>query len=388
MKKILCLGMLLFVLLFFVSCKSNKGTGEMNSYNGSDPSSSAETSWGEISVTDTDSLGTQASFPDSSVCTQSSGQESISNTETEDFISEENLVMACDQLQERIVLYDLDLLDPGDPLEYAEIWSLDCGYAAGLKYRENTVFGDVVLVAGETSGIYAYPSGNEIWTTTNPGINPHSIEILPGGNIVIANSTGATVRLFQTSELKNGNRVGSQSYVDYDLIGAHGVLWDPEYEVLWALGDDELVAYMVWEKNGKEVLESIPDMGIRLPENGDGGHDLSADLTDIRYLYLTVNSRVYRFDKEEGTLDARFSQYNKLTFSSVKGFGNNRGGNFFYVYPNGGIGTSWEHLPISDWCTDRIQFCLRSESGNLYKKTFKAETSAFYKCRVFYGGYQ
>jgi len=84
--------------------------------------------------------------------------------------------------------------------------------------------------------------------------------------------------------------------VDYELNGAHGVLWDPEYEVLWGLGGYELVAYAVSGSGTKEKISKISDMGTSIKNLGYG-HDLQPDYTDTRYLYFTAGN-VYRFDKE------------------------------------------------------------------------------------------
>ena len=298
-----------------------------------------------------------------------------------------NKVMAIDQHNQKIIVYDLDKISAGDSLDLAEEWSVDA-QGAGLKYREDTVFGDVILLAGTPARMYSYPEGEILWSTNAPGTNPHSIEILPSGNIVIANSTGGTVRFFNTSALLDGDTAGAGKWHEYTLPGAHGVLWDPEYDVLWALGDDDLVAYTVSGTGTSQKLIKVNGMGAKLPEKKNGGHDLAADLTDTRYLYLSTNAAVFRFDKEENELIERFDQYGKLSTTSVKGFGNNQNGNFFYCFPNHGPGTAWENEERADWCTDTIYFCYWKTENFMYKQAYVSDTAAFYKCRVFYGQYQ
>ena len=300
-----------------------------------------------------------------------------------------NQFMACDQQTGRIIVYDLGKIEPGDDLDDAEIWSYNQGYAAGLKYREDTVFGDVILTAGTPSAIVSYPDKKVIWSTNNSGNNPHSIEILPSGNIVIANSTGGTVRMFYTSVLKNGGTAAQASrYSEVNLAGAHGVLWDPEYEVLWAVGNNEVVAYNVKGEGASQTLSLIGGMGAKFPGGKGGGHDLAADLTDTRYLYVTTNTNVFRFDKEENALDDKFPQYGKLSTTAVKGFGNNLNGNFFYCFPNHGPGTVWANDSKADWCTDTVYFCYMKTENFMYKQAYKSSTAAFYKVRTFYGQYQ
>lgn len=301
-----------------------------------------------------------------------------------------NWVMANDQIKDRLVIYDFDLYEEGDTLEDLEVWSVKTGHAAGLKYREDTVFGDVVIVAGSRSAIIEYPSKKEVWATTNPGNNTHSIEILPSGNIVVANSTGGNLRLFASSALLDGNTAKAQSYKDYPLVGAHGVLWDPEYKVLWALGDYDLVAYKLVGEGASQTLQKVGGMGAALPEGKTGGHDLAPDYSDSQYLFLTVNACTLRFDKEECTFDARFKNSNKLNGKGVKGFGNNLNDNFFMAIPGDkkGTGTNFEGHWKAEWLTDTIYFCYMKTENMMYRLAVKSEESGFYKVRAFVGQYQ
>ena len=61
------------------------------------------------------------------------------------------LILATDQFQERAVVYDLARYEEGKTLDDLEVWSLPIGHAAGLKFRENTVFGDVIIVGAATA---------------------------------------------------------------------------------------------------------------------------------------------------------------------------------------------------------------------------------------------
>ena len=328
------------------------------------------------------------SDPTSDVLTDTSTDSSASTSSEEEVEVDPvpNLVIANDQLQERVVIYDLDQYQTGDTLDDLEYWSAKTTHAAGVKYRTNTVFGDVIIVAGTRSQIIKYPSKEEVWGTGNSGNNPHSIEILPSGNIVIASSTGGTVRLFRTAALLEGGKSKANTFKDYKLKGAHGVLWDPEYEVLWAVGDDQLVAYSISGSGADEELVLMSGMGCPV----SGGHDLSADYSDTRYLYLT-GSDVYRFDKETDTLTTSFPQSSKLQDKSVKGFSNNPNGNFFKVIATGGKGTSWENFYKESWLTDTILYYERRVNhGTPFLKEIKltSKKSAFYKTRAFCGEYQ
>lgn len=338
-------------------------------------------------ATQTASSDTVTTVPDTDTDTEAS---TSSKTEEEVEIPSSHKVLACDQYNRRVVLYDLDLLSKGDSLDDGEIWSLDeAGYAADMKYREGSVFGDVVIVAGTyVTGIYAYPEKTAHFTTTTPGSNPHAVELLPSGNLVVANSDGNSLRLFYSSAVLDG--VASADvprYKEYELKGAHGLVWDPKNEVLWALGDEELAAYALSGEGTEESLSKISGMGSALPKSHPGGHDLSADLTDPDYLLLSTNKGPLRYDKEENTFLSSFQQSSQIPTSFLKAVSRNEEGSFFFLQTTGGKGTAWENMNISGWCSDQISAIL-VKGNKAIKTTYKSETSAFYKCRVFCGQYQ
>lgn len=311
--------------------------------------------------------------------------EEVTEPETERVL---NLVMAHDQMKEELVIYDMDAYSEGATLDDLEVWSIPVGHAAGLKYREDSVFGDVIVVAGNHSAIYAYPSGEEIWGTNSPGDNPHSVELLPSGNLVIASSTGNTLRLFYTSAILEGKVGTANRYKDYTLTDAHGVLWDPEREVLWALGGHELRAYRLEGEGKREELVEISDMVYPLPENRQLGHDLSPDYADSRYLYVTVGAAIMRFDKETGLFSEEFPHADSLNRGNVKGFSNNPNGHFFASGETGGAGTTWTDWWKASWCTDGIYYAYSDGSDDLCVVRLASSTRAFYKIRAFCGRYQ
>ncbi len=327
---------------------------------------------------------------------QNTATETVTETATEPAAETEeptpdepsDMVMAHDQMGERLVIYNAGAYGEGKTLDDLEVWSVPTGHAAGLKYREDTVFGDVIAVAGAHSAIYAYPSGEKLWGTDNPGDNPHSVELLPSGNLVIASSTGNTLRLFSTSAVLNGKMGKANLYTDYTLTDAHGVLWDPEREVLWALGSHELKAYRIGGSGLRETLEEIPEMIYPLPEGKYWGHDLSPDYTDTRYLYITVGACVLRFDKETGSFSEEFPHAEVLNRANVKGFSNNPAGCFFASGETGGAGTTWVDWWKASWCTDSIYYAYADETEGFRVVKLTSSESAFYKIRAFCGRYQ
>jgi len=107
--------------------------------------------------------------------------------------------------------------------------------------------------------------------------NPHSIELLPDGNIVSISSGG----LFTIWPVPEGNdAINADSRLEpnpkgeqYPIVGGHGAVWDEELQILWVLGYEELAGYKYNfnKKEPKLTKEfSIPVEGTP----AEGGHDL------------------------------------------------------------------------------------------------------------------
>ncbi len=295
-----------------------------------------------------------------------------------------SLVLGNDQRSERMVLYDLNRIPEDGTLEAGEIWSFPSGHAAGMKYRENTPFGDVLVTSGSISYMVSYSSGEILWSTDQPGNNTHSVEILPSGNLVLANSTGNDIRLFYTSALLQGDKETAATYVSYPFGCTHGVLYDPVYECLWVIGEWDLAAYRIVGEGTAQTIEPIEGKKWSLQEFGNAGHDLAPDLTDSRYLFCTPREGVLRFDKETGTFRRLFPDEILPPFKS---FTQAPDGTFVVTVPNHGKGRVWENWRKAGWCTDRICILQKSSDGTAVFREYPADEAAFYKSRAFYGRY-
>ncbi len=383
MKKIFVVLLCFSFMLGLVACGGGNTPGEGDTTDGADVTTKAE----DTTARETGTTGEEITTEEETTVGETTAEDTTAAPEPQPVVNT-NMVMAHDQMGERLVVYDLDAYVEGKTLDDLEVWSVPTGHAAGLKYRQNSLFGDVIVVAGSHSAIYAYPSGEEIWGTDNPGDNPHSVELLPSGNLVIASSSGNTLRLFPTCLVSEGKVGGAGKYTDYTLTDAHGVLWDPTYQVLWALGGHELKAYRTEGEGKREVLVEVPEMSVQLPEGKQWGHDLSPDYTDTRYLYITVGSCVMRFDKEEGTFTEEFPHADVLNRDNVKGFSNNPNGCFFASAEIGGAGTDWADWWKASWCTDGIYYGYTDDAENFRVVKLTSTESAFYKIRAFCGLYQ
>ncbi len=430
MKKFLCL-LATAALFVTTACAVNPQNTDLPS--GSEPTVSATDSNTDIGLPSTDSGVGSASSGNGSNSSQSTqnptdtpsstntggntGTNSTTNTSTDTDSNTKppvdvpektvsDMVIACDQTTGRIVVYDLDKYD-GKDLENCAVWDYApppksetvhrSKLVSGVKYRTGTVFGDVMIfvASGRYASIVTYPGKKVIWkdewskkdvSEKNKGVNnPHSIEILPSGNTVVAGSTGNMIRIFYTSALVDDPDASvSDKSATFPLEDAHGVLWDPKYQCLWAIGGHELVSYKLSGSGTSETL--VKDKTYTLPS--PWGHDLSADALSKDHLWLTTGSSVYRFDKTKGTFTSNFEHYQALRKSAVKGFGNNVNGHFFFCYPNNGAGTSWSGQSFASWCTNTITYGYYNDSGAFKIKTCLSKSAAFYKVVAFRGEYQ
>ncbi len=298
------------------------------------------------------------------------------------------LVIGNDQMAEHMTVYDLGKIPEDGSLEDGAVWSFPSGHSAGVKYRENTVFGDVMLFGGSRSYMVSYPSGEILWFTDCSGNNTHSVEILPGGNLVFANSTGNDLRLFRTSALLTGDKETAATYTSYPFGCTHGVLYDPVYECLWVIGEWDLAAYRIVGQGTEQTMEPIEGKSYSLKPFGNAGHDLSPDLLDSRYLYCTPASGVLRFDKETGAFDTSFADGTPLQSYSFKSFTQFPDGTYVYTAPYcNGRRRMLEDWWKGSWCTDFIGVLRHLPDGSRQETRYFADVAAFYKCRALCGRY-
>lgn len=127
--------------------------------------------------------------------------------------------------------------------------------------------------------------------------NAHSIELLPEDRVVVAGSTNPEGNKLAVFDLKKSNRI----VFEESLHSGHGVVWDEQRQLLWALGHSELRAYSL-----KDWQTTEPKLALERKHNlpSASGHDLSM-IPEGNELLLTTNRDVYLFNIENGT----FSPY-------------------------------------------------------------------------------
>lgn len=205
-------------------------------------------------------------------------------------------IMATEQVSNRILVFN-----NGSSLGNGNIHktlSLGAGgwYNLSDVRRRNTAKqGAIGLVAASGGNVGAWDltgekhqERNDLLWWASPGGNPHAFErIQHFGAFVAASSDG-----YLTVYAPRGSRGQLKRIQHIGLPGAHGVLWDPTYKRLWAIGDYVLRTYSVTGSGSKIKLH--PDKKVSIPGKG---HDLQPDYSDKQRLLITDSKGVYEVTK-------------------------------------------------------------------------------------------
>lgn len=122
--------------------------------------------------------------------------------------------------------------------------------------------------------------------------NAHSADLLPGGRILVAGSTGSDkIILFDEKTPK-------QILWSDRCRSAHGIVWDAKRQRVYALGFGQIQVYTLADWKTKSPSLTRIDT-IKLPEGG--GHDLFPDPASPRLL-LSTGGRTWTFDRDTGKI--------------------------------------------------------------------------------------
>ncbi|MEE1755846.1 DUF6528 family protein [Streptomyces sp. SP18CS02] len=210
------------------------------------------------------------------------------------------------------------------------------------------------------AAVVAHPSGERYWgDTLSRGTtrhNPHSIELLPDGNVAVAASTGDVVRLYAASR-----GTVDVPFATYALEDAHGLQWDAGRGVLWALGGDRLVAL----KAGGTAAAPALTKDFEVPLPTPHGHDLGQVAADPDRLWVSSGSAVYQYVKSSGTFVQDFAGAAVISRPAVKAVGDDpRTGQVASTVPESGLGETWWTRRVT---VHRPGGSYRLVDGGLYK---------------------
>ncbi|MBR4308064.1 MAG: hypothetical protein IKT58_00570, partial [Oscillospiraceae bacterium] len=202
--------------------------------------------------------------------------------------------------------------------------------------------------------------------------NPHSIEYLPNGNVAVAGSIGDWIRVYTASQGST-----SSKYVQVTLEGAHGVLWDPDRQILWCLGTEEIVAYSVGGTAASPTLKELTQYHANFTDAIRSGHDLSPVYGNKDRLWISSKT-VMQYDIPTASFVTAYDEAEVIAHNSVKGISNFPDSDtIVYVYPNN---TYLTHD------SDRI-FVSALKDGKFYGITHTHSTGAYYKVRTWSSAY-
>ncbi|GAA2496423.1 DUF6528 family protein [Streptomyces gobitricini] len=210
------------------------------------------------------------------------------------------------------------------------------------------------------AAVVEYPSGRRYWgDALSPGTirhNPHSIELLPDGNVAVAGSTGGVVRLYAASRGRAG-----VPFATYPLKDAHGLQWDAGRRVLWALGGDRLVALRVGGTAARPTLDEA--FGARLP--APHGHDLGQVAGNPDRLWVSSGSAVHQYVKSTGTFLRDFPGAADISRARVKAVGDDPvTGQVISTVPERGLEETWWTRTVA---VHRPAGRYRLANGGIYK---------------------
>ncbi|MGN0189954.1 MAG: DUF6528 family protein [Candidatus Cryptobacteroides sp.] len=153
----------------------------------------------------------------------------------------------------------------------------------------------ILRISDKKLMFYAFPMGQ-----------PHSAEVLPDGNVVVACSDDGTsdgnklkVYAVDTTEVYS-----SSPLLSVDNYFSHNAVWDNDKKVLWATAGDVLNAWAY--SNAEDGCTLVIKQTFELP--GSAAHELFP-VYGLRQLWLTTGSGIYKFDTSNHT-------FNKLNASA------------------------------------------------------------------------
>ncbi|MFE5585997.1 DUF6528 family protein [Kitasatospora sp. NPDC056531] len=202
----------------------------------------------------------------------------------------------------------------------------------GRRYLLTTASGGLAAVVDTATG------GSRWAADLGRAANPHSIELLPDGNVAVVASGGGWVRLYAASQGPRTN-----THATFLLPGAHGVLRDARTGLLWVLGDDRLTALRVGGTAAEPTLTAV--RSAPLPDQG--GHDLAPVLGEPGRFWVSTLNGIWTYDPGAD----RFTPVHLADPAAergVKSIGDDpRTGRLLTVAP--------DHNGPCDWCTSVIR---------------------------------
>ncbi len=158
----------------------------------------------------------------------------------------------------------------------------------------------ILLVTGRATGLVRVADHKVIWYCRSNGGSPHSAEILPDGNVVIAAAPDGTAkgdRLYLYKVESGKDFPVAEPCASYPLENAHNAVWDERTGLLWSTTSTTVQSYLYKVVDGEPMLE-LKDI-IELPSRG--AHDMYPVYGEKK-LWITTHEHIYKFDPKKKTI--------------------------------------------------------------------------------------
>ena len=311
----------------------------------------------------------------------------------------EHKFIATDIINFSLAVYDLNLCG-GDFQKLADddsaiIWEWksrsdpNCKLAnkiirsiSGVKFRHSGCWDKDVVVACANFGwvgVIDYDTCSLLWECELP-VGPHSVEMLPNGDVVVGSADGDGALIY--IPLSAGATKPVHTVV---CPSCHGVIWDPERELLWTLGLNGVDAYAV-ENMGTFNGKLVKLDGTGCPFTGDRGGHAFAPVAGQPGSYWVSAGKLWKFNSKTGQLTSEAA----LSANAIKGICSYEDGTV--IQSVAGLNGNNKH----SWGSDGFRIITRVMSDGKVKTpvnkvtvvTFANQRREFYKIQAFNKNYQ
>lgn len=263
--------------------------------------------------------------------------------------------------RERVYLFDLNVRDAaGAP---KKLWTWQAAGRRDLPHDTIPLFrstdeckpidgGRRVLITSSTGGVALVDREKDAVLFYGRAANAHSADMLPGGRIAVAASRDPREQKGDALILFDVKSPGRELWRT-ELPAGHGVVWDAQREILWALSGADLRSYRLadWDT----ATPKLTRLGLfALPE--EGGHELFP-VPGTAFLAITTASRCWIFDRDRQTITPHPQLGDK---SSIK---------CLSTHPVTGE-IAFVQADRPNWWSERIQFLNPTDSLSVGREQF------------------
>jgi len=268
---------------------------------------------------------------------------------------------------DEVFILEMNPAQEGSP---RKVWSWKAGERQDLPDSMKSRFkttdeckpvdgGTKVLITSSSDGVALVERSTGRVLFYGVAHNAHSAELLPAGRLAVAAShrpdgNGDRLIIFDLN-------VPGKELLSSELPHGHGVVWDEERQVIWALSGKDIRVYRLkdWDTQ-HPLLERVAT--IELPESG--GHDL-CPVPGTDWLAVSTGSHCWLFDRNNRNFKPHPDLADKARVKSIS-FNRSTGQ------------LAWVEAEGENWWAERVHFLhperiLYLPGEHLYKARWNTE---------------